>query len=113
MAALGMQPGEENASCAAFIKRRGCFLEHGINLQVWNEAENQGMVRMEGVKQAPAGDSEVQIRREKTHASFSVRRELSQLCHTGGIYVTRNNLAIIAEFTDGHVNVRAQERNAQ
>ena len=48
-----------------------------------------------------------------THASFSARRELSQMPHTGGIYVTRNNLGIIAEFTDVHVNVRAQERNAQ
>lgn len=48
-----------------------------------------------------------------THASFSARRELSQLPHAGGIYVTRNILDIIAEFTDVHVNVRVHERNAQ
>ena len=53
MAVLGTQPAEENASSAAFVKRRGCSLEHGINLQVRNEAENQGV---EGAKQVSAGD---------------------------------------------------------
>lgn len=43
VAALGAQPREENAGCAAFIKRCGCFLEHGINLQIRKQAENQGM----------------------------------------------------------------------
>lgn len=67
---------------------------------------------MEEVKQVSAGNFRVQIRRENNPCiSFSEERPLAASSHR--IYVTRNDLATIAEFTDVRVNVRAQERNAQ
>ena len=45
MTTLRTQTGKEDASCAAFIKRCCCFLEHEINLQ------NEGMEQMDGEMQ--------------------------------------------------------------